>query len=129
MAKMKSTVEQLNANAQLSDIGQELNAAIFAYETATEWLLAHYDNEPQAALAGAVPYLMLTGIVAGGWMMARAAISAQAQLDAGSTDDFYKAKLITARYFTAHQLPKVAAYAAEVTEGSSAVLSLPVSLF
>ena len=61
--------------------------------------------------------------------MARAAQIAQQHLDNGSADDFYKAKLATARYFAAHQLPKVTAYAAEVTDGSAAVLSLEESLF
>lgn len=129
ISRIKSTIESLNANKALADIAQELSAALFAFETATEWLIEHYDAEPQAALAGAVPYLMLTGIVTGGWMMARAALIAQAKIDAGSSDDFYKAKLATAHYFAAHQLPKVAAYAAEVTEGSASVLSMPESLF
>lgn len=127
--RIRMTVDMLSANSSLSDIAQELSAALFAYETATEWLLAHFDSEPQQALAGAVPYLMLTGIATGGWMMAKAALVAQAHLDSGSTDDFYKAKLATAHYFAAHQLPKVAAYAAEVTEGSASVMSLPESLF
>jgi alkylation response protein AidB-like acyl-CoA dehydrogenase len=129
ISKIRMTLDALNENNQLTDIAQELSAALFAYETATEWLLAHYDSEPQKALAGAVPYLMLTGIVTGGWMMAKAALVAQSQLDNGSADDFYKAKLVTAQYFAAHQLPKAASYAAEVTEGSSSVLSLPESLF
>ena len=129
IASMRRTLDELGQNKKLSDIAQELSAAVFAYETATEWLLANYDSNPQGALAGAVPYLFLTGIVTGGWLMARAALIAQAQIDAGSTDDFYKAKLATAHYFAAHQLPKVAAYAAEVTDGSASVLSLPESLF
>ena len=129
IASMRRTLDELGQNKKLSDIAQELSAAVFAYETATEWLLANYDSNPQGALAGAVPYLFLTGIVTGGWLMARAALIAQAQIDAGSTDDFYKAKLATAHYFAAHQLPKVAAYAAEVTDGSGSVLSLPESLF
>lgn len=129
IAKIRMTLDALNENSKLTDIAQELSAALFAYETATEWLLAHYDSEPQQALAGAVPYLMLTGVVTGGWMMAKAALVAQSHLDNGSTDDFYKAKLVTAQYFAAHQLPKAAAYAAEVTEGSPSVLSLPESLF
>jgi hypothetical protein len=37
----------------------------------------------RAASAGAVPFLKLLGIVAGGWQMARAALIAQAKIDAG----------------------------------------------
>ncbi|MGV0998310.1 MAG: acyl-CoA dehydrogenase [Fluviibacter sp.] len=128
-AKIQATVDELNKDAKLSDIGQQLGAALTQFTKATQWLLSNYDSHPQAALAGAVPYLFLTGVVTGGWLMARAAQIAQQHLDNGSSDDFYKAKLTTARYFAAHQLPKVAAYAAEVTEGSASVLSLEESLF
>ncbi len=128
-AKIRGTVDALTKDAKLADIGQQLGAALVQFEKATQWLLAHYDTSPQAALAGAVPYLFLTGVVTGGWLMARAAQIAQQHLDNGSDDDFYKAKLATARYFAAHQLPKAAAYAAEVTEGSASVLSLEESLF
>lgn len=127
--KIKTLVAELSKDAKLEDIGQQLGTALAQFEKATQWLLANYDSKPQAALAGAVPYLFLTGVVTGGWLMARAAQIAQQHLDNGSSDDFYKSKLATARYFATHQLPKAAAYAAEVTEGSDSVLSLEESLF
>lgn len=127
--RMRATVAELTADAQLADIGQKLAAALDQYEAATAWMLANYDAAPQAALAGAVPYLFLTGIVTGGWLMAVAAQRAQAALAAGSSDDFYKAKLATARYFAAHQLPKTTGYAAAITDGSAAVMGLEESLF
>ena len=127
--KINALVAELTADAKLADIGQQLGSALVQYKKATQWLLDNYDTNPQAALAGAVPYLFLTGVVTGGWLMARAAQIAQQHLDNNSTDDFYKAKLATARYFAAHQLPKATAYAAQVTEGSASVLSLEESLF
>ena len=128
-AKIRATANELTKDSKLSDVGQQLSAVLTQFEKATQWLLANYDSNPQAALAGAVPYLFLTGVVTGGWLMARAAQIAQHHLDSGSADDFYKAKLTTARYFAAHQLPKAAAYAAAITEGSASVLSLEESLF
>ena len=51
---------------------------------ATDWLLANYDGATQAAAAaGAVPYLKLSGTVAGGWLMARAALIALEQARRG----------------------------------------------
>ena len=128
-AQIRNTIEELSKNPKLLDISQQLDAALVQFEKATQWLLANYDSNPQAALAGAVPYVFLTGVVAGGWLMARAAQIAQQHIDNGSSDDFYKAKLATARYFAAHQLPKAAAYSAAITEGSASVLSLEESLF
>jgi 3-(methylthio)propanoyl-CoA dehydrogenase len=76
-----------------------------------------------------VPYLKLTGIIAGGWMMAQAAQVAQRQLAAGSSDDFYRAKLATARYFAAHVLPQAGGLKDAIVGGGAAVLALPDSLF
>jgi len=76
-----------------------------------------------------VPFLKLTGIVVGGWLMAKSAAIAVKHIAAGTTDDFYTAKLATATYFAAHQLPFAAAYAAEITGGSESVFALPENLF
>jgi hypothetical protein len=92
-------------------------------------LLATYDSNPQAAAAGAVPFLKLTGIVAGGWLMAKSAAIAAQHLAEGSSDNFYQAKLATATYFAAHQLPQASGLSAAITGGSESVLGLPADLF
>jgi alkylation response protein AidB-like acyl-CoA dehydrogenase len=127
--QIRTCAEELSRDAQLADIGKQLAAALTDLETSTEWMLENYDSAPPAAHAGAVSYLMLNGIVLGGWQMARAALAAQRLLDTGATDGFLQAKLATARYFAAHQLPKTSGYRAAITQGSAAVLSLDESLF
>jgi alkylation response protein AidB-like acyl-CoA dehydrogenase len=127
--QIKACVKELSKDKNLSIIGKQLGVALADMETATEWILENYDSNPQAAHAGAVPYLLLTGTVTGGWQMARAAQIAQRQIDAGSQDTFLQAKLATARYFAAHELPKTMGYCTAITEGSEAVLSLDESLF
>ena len=50
-------------------------------------MLAHYDNSIRARPPPAqCPYLKLTGMVAGGWQMARAARIARDLIQAGETD-------------------------------------------
>jgi 3-(methylthio)propanoyl-CoA dehydrogenase len=127
--QIKECVEALSRDKNLAVIGRQLGMALSDLEIATEWMLENHDHNPHAALAGAVPYLHLTGIVTGGWLMAQAAQIAQRQIDAGSKDDFYKAKLATTRYFAAHQLPQTMGYCSAITEGSDSVLSLDESLF
>jgi alkylation response protein AidB-like acyl-CoA dehydrogenase len=129
IAEMTATAEALAANPQLAAIAAQLKAGIAALQTATDWILAHYDSQPAAVHAGSVPFLRLTGIVAGGWLMARSAAIAAQRLAEGSSDDFYRAKLATASYFAAHQLPFAAAYAAEMTGGAESVFALPENLF
>ena len=51
-------------------------------------------KDPRATFAGAVPFLKLMGIVAGGWQMARAALAAEKMLDSGDKA-FCEAKIAT----------------------------------
>ncbi|UCV08209.1 acyl-CoA dehydrogenase [Dechloromonas denitrificans] len=129
LAEMTATAEELAGNAQLAGIAANLKNGIAALSGAAEWILANYESAPQAVHAGSVPFLKLTGIVAGGWLMAKSAALAVKQIAAGNSDQFYQAKLATATYFAAHQLPFASAYAAEVTGGSESVFGLPENLF
>jgi hypothetical protein len=57
--------------------------------------------------------------------MARAALIAQARLAADAGDqDFYRAKLATARFYAEHLLPTAAGLAREVITGAASVLAL-----
>jgi len=129
LAEMTATANELAGNAQLAGIAANLKNGIAALAAASDWIIANYESAPQAVHAGSVPFLKLTGIVAGGWLMAKSAAIAVKQIAAGSTDDFYKAKLATAGYFAAHQLPFATAYAAEVIAGADSVFELPENLF
>ena len=82
-------------------------------------------GDVRAMFAGAVPYLMLWGYVCGGWMMAKAALIAAAK----DGDDFYAAKLVTARYYAEHVLPKASGLAHEVTHGGPTTMALTVEQF
>ena len=62
-------------------------------------------------------------------MMAQAAKIDRQHVASGSTDDFYRAKLVTARYFVAHVLPQASGPKEAIVGGSAAVLDLPDSLF
>jgi len=129
IAEMTATADELVATPQLAAIAAQLKGGIAALQTATDWILANYESQPAAVHAGSVPFLRLTGIVAGGWLMAKSAAIAVQRLAEGSTDDFYRAKLATASYFAAHQLPFAAAYAAEMIGGAESVFALPENLF
>ncbi|MDP2882220.1 MAG: acyl-CoA dehydrogenase family protein [Azonexus sp.] len=129
IAEMTADAEAFAGNAQLAGIAAHLKSGINALSTAADWIVANYEANPQAVHAGSVPFLKLTGIVVGGWLMAKSAAIAVKHIAEGTTDDFYKAKLATANYFAAHQLPFAAAYSAEMTGGAESVFALPENLF
>ena len=93
-------------------------------------MLAQYDSSPREAAAGAVPYLKLTGTVAGGWQMVRAARIAH-HLLASSEENaaFLRGKIATARFYAEHVLPEVGTYCNEITAGAASALELEEALF
>ena len=127
---MATTRRQLDGHddAQMRHIGAALGCGMYALTEATEWLLSNYEAHPQAAAAGAVPFLKLAGTVAGGWLMARSALVAFERLR-DADDGFYAAKLITARYFAEHVLPEANSYRDAIVNGSESVLAMHEALF
>src|SRR5205807_1589270 len=70
---------------------------------AVEFIVASSAADPRPAFAGAVPFLKLMGIVAGGWQMGRAALAAERKLESGDRN-FLEAKIATARFYADHVL-------------------------
>ena len=110
-------------------IRKRLANGVDALEMAAEWIVANYKQDVRAASVGAVPFLWLFGIVAGGWQMARAALVAQGKIDGGDDDPFYAAKIVTTRFFADHQLTRADGLAATVVEGAAGALALEESMF
>ncbi|NQU55608.1 MAG: acyl-CoA dehydrogenase C-terminal domain-containing protein, partial [Rhodospirillales bacterium] len=111
-------------NDDLAVIGQALGAGVDALEEATDWIVATYGDDIEAVAAGAVPYLRLLGITAGGWMMARAGARAAQRLTGNNPDEdkaFLEAKMVSARFFADHILVQAKGLCHTVTRGSAAV--------
>jgi 3-(methylthio)propanoyl-CoA dehydrogenase len=111
-------------NADIQSLRGHLSAAAKAVEESVAFILSAASKDPNAAFAGAVPFLKLMGITAGGWQMARAALIAEKKLPASEDKPFLEAKIKTARFFGDHVLSQASGLAATVTSGSAAVMSL-----
>lgn len=122
IAEMRAAATQLDGD--LASIGARQNAAVDALEKAVDWIVANFASEPKAAHAGAVPFLYLFGIVAGGWQMGRAAVIARAKIASGETDPFWAAKLATTRFFADHFLTQVPGLAESVVAGAVGALEI-----
>ncbi len=106
-------------------IRKALAQGIDALSEATDWVVDTYPQDPEAVAAGAVPYLRLLGVVAGGWLMARAALASEKRLAAGEDDPFLTEKLVSARFYADQILVQAEALAATVTQGWVAVARFP----
>ena len=129
---MMRAVEQELANsasADLKAIRARLGVAIDALARAGAWIVDTFAVDIRAASASAVPFLRLFGAVAGGWQMARAALVAQARIEAGDGDPFYSAKVITARFYAEHLLTQAEGLASTVVEGAGSVMAMPLEQY
>jgi 3-(methylthio)propanoyl-CoA dehydrogenase len=113
--------DEANANPTLT-------AAIDALEDATTWLEVNA-KERAVTLSGAVPYLELMGIVAGGWLLGLEAKEARRRLDAREGDAaFNRAKCVTARFYDEHFLA-VAPALLPAIKGGKTLLDFDLTLF
>ena len=129
MRKEASGLKQ-NSNADVAAQHDALVRSIDALAHATKWVVEHFQQDPNAVAAVSVPYLKLWGIVAGGWLMARAAEIAAAKLAAGAGDAaFCTTKIATARFYVEHILPQAPALAEEITGGAASVLAFDSAAF
>ncbi len=122
IAEMRAATAQLDG--ELAAIGARQSVAVDALERAVSWIVANFAGDPKAAHAGAVPFLHLLGIVAGGWQMGRAAVLARAKIASGDTDSFWPAKLATTRFFADHFLTQAPALAEAVVAGAAGALEM-----
>ena len=102
-----------------------------ALARATQWMNEANRDRPDAASAGAAPYLQLFGTVLGGYLMARSALIAERRLTAkdgaeGADGDgkFYRAKLATARFYAESVLSGCTGLERAATSGAEAALAL-----
>ncbi len=133
-ATAKAVIAQMRADllgleGELAVVGARQKAAIEALEKAVDWLVATYSADVKAASAGAVPFLHLFGIVAGGWQMGRAAVIAHQKKAAGDGDPFWAAKLTTARFYADHFLTQAPGLAETVIDGAAGTLEMAEDSF
>ena len=120
-------VRKLDADlAKHPSIRANLAAGIQAVSDAVDFIVG--EKNPNTAFAGAVPFLKLMGIVAGGWQMARAALAAEKKVSS-SDSSFYTAKIATARFYAEHVLVQAPGLRDTVVKGSSGVMALSEDQF
>jgi len=117
IADMQAELEQISS----SDAGVAASKAaalegVAALQDATAAVL----KDPEGALAICVPYLMLGGVVVGGWLTAKA--HDLAVREASSDPEFFAAKQQISRFYAANLLPEAQTLARVVKQGAASIL-------
>ena len=122
-ARIAQTEAQLTSgDATAQTISASLTQARGAFEAALDWMLENSRRDIDAAFAGSVPFLMLTGTLAAGWKLAEGAQAAQAARDAGQGTPFMTGKIATALFFAQHVLPECATEQIRILHGAHCLL-------
>ena len=128
MQKAAKELEECE-NEDVKSLAGPLSKAIGALAETSQFIGMTAMGDLRKAVACSVPYLKLWGITAGGWQMARAALVCAEKIAAGSQDEFYKAKIATAKFYATHVLTQSAYLKRQILAGSGDVMTLTEAQF
>jgi len=115
-----------SADSDFAEFVEPLGAALEQLDGVTDWVLDRAKDNPNEIGAASVEYLHAFGYTAYAYMwalMARTALAHQGE------DDFYAAKLGTARFYFARLLPRIHSLVASVRAGSESLYLLDEGQF
>jgi alkylation response protein AidB-like acyl-CoA dehydrogenase len=129
--QIKAFIKQHEGDADLkAGILDPLKQASKDLQAAAMYFMGVAGKNPNDALAGATDFMHMMGHVCLGYMWARMAVAAKAALANGAEDRaFYEAKLATARYYAARQLPATGMHLARIQTGAEPVMALEAAGF
>ena len=96
---------------------------------AVNYVVAHLKTDINAVYAGSVPYLMLAGNLMVGWQLARSLLVAEKLQGDGIDPQFMQAKILTARAYADHILPRTHGQLQALINGNEAVNSMPLDAY
>jgi alkylation response protein AidB-like acyl-CoA dehydrogenase len=125
-------IADAKAAGDAAGLAAALEPALQDLQAATMWLAQNAPANPDNAGAGAYAYMDLMGLVTLGWMwlkMARAATDAIAAGGGKEGPDFYEAKLATARFYAARELPLSSGLRRKIEAGAETLMAIPAEAF
>jgi hypothetical protein len=120
LAELRDTVSAVKAvnDPVMGAMGARLGEAVDSLERTTAWLMAQLGPAPEAALAGATPYLRLFALAAGGCALATDALAARAD---GNGAAGHGAPVSLARFFAENVAVLAPGLERTVVEGAASV--------
>jgi 3-(methylthio)propanoyl-CoA dehydrogenase len=124
ITEMTEVIKEMNDHSELAAFRDHMTGVVQGLAETSAWLgekLAKGDLK--AVLAGATPYMRQFGTVAGGWLMAKAALAAL-ERPPDTDPDFLDEKVITARFYGEQLLPQANGLIPAIKGGSEILEAL-----
>jgi alkylation response protein AidB-like acyl-CoA dehydrogenase len=122
---IKSFIKE-NDSDEMKPFTEPLKKASKDVQAAAMFFMNTAMKNPNAALAGSYDFMLMMGHTCLGLMWAKIA---KAALAGNGDKDFLAAKLATARYYMARQLPATALHLARIESGADPVMALAAEAF
>ncbi|WP_321499045.1 acyl-CoA dehydrogenase C-terminal domain-containing protein [Breoghania sp.] len=124
-------LQEAGAEETIAPLAASLKAGVDDLQKATMWFMQNAMAKPDNAGAGSVDYMHLFGLVAMGFMWVKMARVAAAKLAEGgdSKEEFYRTKLVLARFYMERLMPETAMRLARISAGCDTVMELPAEAF
>jgi alkylation response protein AidB-like acyl-CoA dehydrogenase len=130
-AEITKAIEEAANYPELGPLSIELQHAAYKAQKVTAHLLNVATTNVEAYLSDATLYLEMVGIITIAWQWLRQAQVAQKALNDNPTldADFYKGKLMTAKYFYEYELVRIDALAKRLTSSDCVTIDMQSAWF
>ena len=123
-------IEANKGEGEMKPMIDALEKAFGALQLSTGTIAQKGMKDPEEAGAAATDYLRLLGLVAMAYCFAQATVIAKQKLAEGAEDAaFYKAKIITARFFFDRILPQATTAFLAIKSGKASMMALEAEAF
>jgi len=123
-------IADAKATGDPAGVAVALEPALADLQASTMWLAQNGMADPDNAGAGAYAYMDLLGLVSLAWMWLRMAAASQRALAEGTDNrEFHEAKLVTARFYAARELPLSISLRKKIEAGAETLMKIPAEAF
>lgn len=121
-------IQTNQTNEELADIIVALQKSAEALQGALGYLMEHGQKNPDNAVAAAHDFMHLMGTVTFGHIWAKMALVAQEKLadDATTDTDFYKSKILLAKFYANKHLPEAKGFQVKIMSGADVINAMPL---
>ncbi|MEI2384235.1 acyl-CoA dehydrogenase C-terminal domain-containing protein [Breoghania sp. JC706] len=124
-------LQEAGGDEKLAPLVTSLKSGLEDLQKATMWFMQNAMAKPDNAGAGSTDYMHLFGLVAMGYMWAKIAQVAEGKLAEGAAgkEEFYKTKLVLARFYMERMMPETTTRLARIQAGADTVMELAAEAF
>jgi alkylation response protein AidB-like acyl-CoA dehydrogenase len=128
-ARIVDSIQKFGALPELAPFAADLGRRLEQWNRLTAELGAAAMKDPEEVGAAATDYLQVAGYMCLGWCWLVAAGVAAKKLAVEPEDDFFRAKIVTARHYFTRILPRVDAHMAAARAGAAGLMALTADQF